>query len=214
MLGRADGGKAYFPTAAEHPVIEADGNPRRRPALHHRPMAPRPQLSGRTTGGRSAVRGRQTAAGWRRHPLGQRAGGVPALDLGLAARLEGLRASHSIEHSGWPDILRQQPDGEARYRAIRAEHPPVSHPTVRVEPLTGDKYVFVNPKYVERIHGVSRQGKRHPAGAIAAAVRTPRTPGTAALGARHGGDLGQPHHLHYAVADYLPAYRRMHRVTF
>lgn len=213
VFGRADGGKAYFPTAAEHPVIEVietrAGGPRYTTDQWHHDLS---YLAAPPAGAVLCAVELPPAGGDTLWASGRAV--YRALDPGLAARLEGLRASHSIEHSGWPDILRQQPDGEARYRAIRAEHPPVSHPIVRVEPLTGDKYVFVNPKYVERIHGVSRQESDTLLAQLQQQFERPEhqarlrwAPGTVAI-------WDNLTTSHYAVADYLPAYRRMHRVTF
>lgn len=213
VFGRADGGKAYFPTAAEHPVIEVietrAGGPRYTTDQWHHDLS---YLAAPPAGAVLCAVELPPAGGDTIWASGRAA--YRALDPGLAARLEGLRASHSIEHSGWPDILRQQPDGEARYRAIRAEHPPVSHPIVRVEPLTGDKYLFVNPKYVERIQGVSRQESDALLAQLQQQFERPEhqarlrwAPGTVAIWDNFTT-------AHYAVADYLPAYRRMHRVTF
>lgn len=213
IFGIADGGKAYFPTSAENPIVEVletkPGGPRYTTDQWHQDLSyladlpagavlqavELPESGGDTiwASGRAVYR---------------------ALDAGLAARLEGLTATHSIEHSGWPEVLRSQPDGEARYRKIRSEQVPVSHPLIRVHPVTGEKYVFTNPKYVERINGVSRNESDWLLARLHALYERPEAQarlrweyGTVAI----WDNLSTSH---YAVADYLPAYRRMHRVTF
>lgn len=213
IFGIADGGKAYFPTSAENPIVEVletkPGGPRYTTDQWHQDLSyladlpagavlqavELPESGGDTiwASGRAVYR---------------------ALDAGLAARLEGLTATHSIEHSGWPEVLRSQPDGEARYRRIRSEQVPVSHPLIRVHPVTGEKYVFTNPKYVERINGVSRNESDWLLARLHALYERPEAQarlrweyGTVAI----WDNLSTSH---YAVADYLPAYRRMHRVTF
>lgn len=213
IFGIADGGKAYFPTSAENPIVEVletkPGGPRYTTDQWHQDLSyladlpagavlqavELPESGGDTiwASGRAVYR---------------------ALDAGLAARLEGLTATHSIEHSGWPEVLRSQPDGEARYRRIRSEQVPVSHPLIRVHPVTGEKYVFTNPKYVERINGVSRNESDWLLARLHALYERPEAQarlrweyGTVAI----WDNLSTSH---YAVADYLPGYRRMHRVTF
>ncbi len=213
IFGIADGGKAYFPTSAENPIVEVletkPGGPRYTTDQWHQDLSyladlpagavlqavELPESGGDTiwASGRAVYR---------------------ALDAGLAARLEGLTATHSIEHSGWPEVLRSQPDGEARYRKIRSEQVPVSHPLIRVHPVTGEKYVFTNPKYVERINGVSRNESDWLLARLHALYERPEAQarlrweyGTVAI----WDNLSTSH---YAVADYLPGYRRMHRVTF
>jgi len=213
IFGTADGGKAYFPTSAENPIIEV---------LETKPEGPR-YTTDQWHQDLSYLADLPAGAVLQAVDLPESGGDTiwassrtvyRALDASLAARLEGLTATHSIEHSGWPEVLRSQPDGEARYRRIRNEQVPVSHPLIRVHPVTGEKYVFTNPKYVERINGVSRSESDWLLARLHALYERPEAQarlrweyGTVAI----WNNLSTSH---YAVADYLPAYRRMHRVTF
>ncbi len=213
IFGEADGAKAYFPTQPGNPLVEIietrpDGPRYTTDQWHHdvsylpRPPAGAvlyavdlPETGGDTiwSSGRAVYQ---------------------ALEPGLAAYLEGLTATHSIDHSGWPEILRKQPGGEERYRRIRAEQVPHAHPVIRTQPASGDKYVFVNPKYVERINGVSRQESDR---LLSHLYQLFERPEFQARLRWEAGTLAVWDNLttsHYAVADYLPAYRRMHRVTF
>lgn len=213
IFGHADGGKAYFPTSPENPIVEVletkpDG-PRYTTDQWHQDLS---YLADLPAGAVLQAVDLPEAGGDTIWASGRAV--YRALDAGLAARLEGLTATHSIEHSGWPEVLRSQPDGEARYRKIRSEQMPVSHPLIRVHPVTGEKYVFTNPKYVERINGVSRNESDWLLARLHALYERPEAQarlrweyGTVAI----WDNLSTSH---YAVADYLPAYRRMHRVTF
>lgn len=213
IFGHADGGKAYFPTSPENPIVEVletkpDG-PRYTTDQWHQDLS---YLADLPAGAVLQAVDLPEAGGDTIWASGRAV--YRALDAGLAARLEGLTATHSIEHSGWPEVLRSQPDGEARYRKIRSEQVPVSHPLIRVHPVTGEKYVFTNPKYVERINGVSRNESDWLLARLHALYERPEAQarlrweyGTVAI----WDNLSTSH---YAVADYLPAYRRMHRVTF
>lgn len=213
IFGIADGGKAYFPTSAENPIVEVletkPGGPRYTTDQWHQDLS---YLADLPAGAVLQAVELPDSGGDTIWASGRAV--YRALDAGLAARLEGLTATHSIEHSGWPEVLRSQPDGEARYRKIRSEQVPVSHPLIRVHPVTGEKYVFTNPKYVERINGVSRNESDWLLARLHALYERPEAQarlrweyGTVAI----WDNLSTSH---YAVADYLPAYRRMHRVTF
>ncbi|MDR2690103.1 MAG: TauD/TfdA family dioxygenase [Azoarcus sp.] len=137
-----------------------------------------------------------------------------ALPAALAGWLETLTALHSIDNSGWPDVFRSQPNGEERYREIRAKHLPVSHPVIKTHAVTGEKYLFVNPKYTERINGLPRAESNALLVYLFGFFERPEfqarlvwAPGTVAIWDNHAT-------VHYAVPDYLPAYRLLHRVTF
>ena len=213
IFGHANGGKAYFPTAEDNPIIEvietrADG-PRYTTDQWHQDLS---YLSDLPAGAVLQAVELPDSGGDTIWASGRAV--YRALDPGLADRLEGLTATHSIEHSGWPEVLRGQTDGEARYRKIRAEHVPVTHPIVRTHPVTGEKYVFVNPKYVERINGVTRNESDWLLSRLYALYERP---GAQARLRWEYGTVAIWDNLttsHYAIADYLPAYRRMHRVTF
>ena len=74
-----------------------------------------------------------------------------SLPKSLQAYLEELEAVHSFEHSGWPAYFEQLPDGDARYRQARADHLPVVHPVVRVNPDSKRKCIFVNSDFTRHI---------------------------------------------------------------
>lgn len=213
IFGNPDGAKAYFPKSDVNPLIEI---------IETKPDGPRyttdqwhVDVSYLPIPPAGAVLHAQVlpeSGGDTLWSSGRRV--YEALDPGLAARLEGLTATHSIERSAWPQIIRSQESGEARYRQIRAEQVPVSHPVIRTHPVSGEKLVFVNPKYVDRIDGLSRKDSDNILDHLFSQFERPEfqarlrwAPDTVAV----WDNLST---VHYAVADYLPAYRRMHRVTF
>ncbi len=59
----------------------------------------------------------------------------------LQTYLETLEATHSFEHSGWPNYFSKLENGEEVYRQARAENLPVVHPVVRVHPVTGKNHL-------------------------------------------------------------------------
>lgn len=137
-----------------------------------------------------------------------------ALPPGLRDWLETLEAVHSFEHSGWPAWFRAQPDGEQRYREARAACLPVVHPVIRTHPVSGRKLVYVNPNFTDRIKGLSRQESDALLRQLFSLFERPDyqarlrwEKGTVAIWDNRATQ-------HYAVADYAPQYRLMHRVTF
>lgn len=130
------------------------------------------------------------------------------------AYLETLSAMHTWEISGWTEyLLRQDATGD-QLQAARAKFPPVTHPVVRVHPVTGKKILYVNPTFTTHIHGLPRTQSDALLAQLFGLITAPE------VQARF---CWQPHSLavwdnrstqHYAVADFYPQHRKLHRVTF
>jgi taurine dioxygenase len=139
--------------------------------------------------------------------------GAAFADLSRPTReyLMGLRAIHDV-FGGYGNLLSATGDAELGDHKRRSL-PPVSHPVVRTHPRTGEKILFVNPTYVTMIEGLSRNESaalldmlfKH-IGRPEYQVRQKWTEGDVAI-------WDNAATLHYAVADYAPEYRRMHRVS-
>ncbi|MDR0529042.1 MAG: TauD/TfdA family dioxygenase [Zoogloeaceae bacterium] len=211
IFGNPSREKTYFPAAAEHELVElvetkANG-PRYNTDQWHSDSS---YLSEPPAGAVLVSRVLPEAGGDTVWSSGKKV--YQSLPAALAQWIETLDAQHSLEHSGWPEILRRQ--SEDAYRESRARHIPVSHPLVQTDALTGEKYIFVNPKYTERVNGLSRRQSDALLGFLFAQFERPEhqarlrwEAGTVAIWDNYGTN-------HYAVPDYLPNYRLLHRVTF
>jgi taurine dioxygenase len=136
-----------------------------------------------------------------------------ALSAPLQRLLEGLVAEHSVVKSFPAGRWGQDPAFKERYERAVAKHPPVTHPVVRTHPVSGRKALFVNEGFTTHILGLKpRESDALLAFLYAHAARPEFT-----LRWRWSvndvafWDNRITHH--YAVADYLPERRVMHRAT-
>jgi taurine dioxygenase len=136
-----------------------------------------------------------------------------ALSPPMQEFLSGLEAVHDFTKSFPPDRQVSQNAGEARYDKARRDNPPVLHPVVRTHPETGRRGLFVNYGFTTRIKGL----KPKESGALLKflhehiqqpefLVRWRWTKNAVAF-------WDNRNTQHYAVNDYLPHRRVMHRAT-
>ncbi len=137
-----------------------------------------------------------------------------SLPPGFQAYLETLTAVHSWEISGWTEYLLQQDASGEQLREARAKYPPVEHPVVRVHPVTGKKILYVNPTFTSRILGLPRAQSDALLTQLFDLAKQPEfqarlrwQPGTLAVWDNRSTQ-------HYAVGDFFPAPRLLHRITF
>jgi taurine dioxygenase len=130
----------------------------------------------------------------------------------LKAKLEGLRAIHSIEVFDVSANYDNAKDKDA-FAEILKKFPPQSHPIVRTHPVTGRKALFVNATFTQYIEGMERAESDALLQSLYDIVKLPEvqvrfnwTKGAVAVWDNRATQ-------HYAVADYWPQYRRMHRIT-
>ena len=97
--------------------------------------------------------------------------------------------------------------------AARLEHPPVRHPVVRTIPETGRRALFVNESFTRNIEDLDERESASLLAFLFEHIRTPEfqiryrwEPGTLVV-------WDNRVTVHYAVADYHPRHRLMHRVT-
>jgi taurine dioxygenase len=213
IFGDPDKAKAYFPRHTEHATIELvqtkpGGNNHRTDRWHADiTFSPNPP-----TGAVLYARDIPAAGGDTLWASATRV--YEALPAGLQAYLEGLEARHSIEHSSWPQNFLARPDGEAFYRKARAEQLPVIHPVVQVHPVTGKKLIYVNPNFTDRIQGLNRQDSD---ALLTLLFGMFQRPDFQARWRWQGNDVAVWDNRatqHYAIFDYAPEPRLMHRVTF
>lgn len=104
-------------------------------------------------------------------------------------------------------------DNFARMDAMRRDNPPVEHPLVRTHPVTGRKHLYLSESFTTHILGVSGEESQRVLDFLFRHVAKPEyqcrfawRPGSMAFWDNRAA-------LHYAVADYWPEKRMMHRVT-
>jgi len=136
-----------------------------------------------------------------------------SLSPALQAHLETLTAVHTWEISRWTEYLLGKDQGEQHLREARAKYPPVEHPVVRVHPITGKKILYVNPTFTSHIKGLPRAQSDSLLAQLFALVVVPEfqarlrwEPGTVAIWDNRSTQ-------HYAVGDYFPQHRKLHRIT-
>jgi taurine dioxygenase len=136
-----------------------------------------------------------------------------ALSGPLQRLLDGLTAEHSVVKSFPPGRWGTDPAFKERYERAVAKHPPVTHPVVRTHPVSGRKALFVNEGFTTHINELGgRESDALLAFLFAHAARpefTLRWHWSVDDVAFWDNRITQ----HYAVADYLPQRRIMHRAT-
>lgn len=126
--------------------------------------------------------------------------------------LRGLRATHDFAKSFHAERY-TSPEAATRWQRTRETHPPVSHPVVRTHPVSGEEGLFVNEGFTVSIDGLSRAESDTILGLLFRHFQRPE------FGYRHrwqAGDLlfwDNRITQHYAVIDYWPRRRVMHRAT-
>jgi taurine dioxygenase len=136
-----------------------------------------------------------------------------ALSDPLKRMLAGLTAEHSVVKSFPAGRWGADPAFKERYERAVAKHPPVTHPVVRTHPVSGRKGLFVNEGFTTHIHELTaRESDALLAFLFAHAAR----PEFILRWQWRVDDLAFWDNRithHYAVADYLPERRVMHRAT-
>jgi taurine dioxygenase len=136
-----------------------------------------------------------------------------ALSEPMKKFLEGLTAEHSVVKSFPAGRWGADPAFKERYDRAVAKHPPVTHPVIRTHPVSGRKALFVNDGFTTHINELQpRESDALLAFLFAHAARPEFT-------IRWHWSVDDivfwdnriTHH--YAVADYLPERRIMHRAT-
>jgi len=78
---------------------------------------------------------------------------------GLSDRLQrflsGLEAVHDL--GPFKTLFPDTPEGRRRMHQAEEKYPPVTHPVVRVHPVTGRKALFVNPQFTRCIKGMEQE---------------------------------------------------------
>ncbi|HDS1707374.1 taurine dioxygenase [Pseudomonas alloputida] len=136
-----------------------------------------------------------------------------ALSAPLRAMLDGLTATHDFTKSFPLERFGTTPEDLTRWEATRRNNPPLSHPVVRTHPVSGRKALFVNEGFTTRINELSELESDALLRLLFAHATRPE------FSIRW---RWQEHDVafwdnrvtqHFAVDDYRPNRRVMHRAT-
>ena len=136
-----------------------------------------------------------------------------ALSSPLRQMLDGLTATHSVAKSFPAERWGDDPAFKERYERAVAKHPPVTHPVVRTHPVTRRKGLFVNEGFTTHINELKPQESQALLAFLFAHAARPE------FTVRWQWQLDDVAFWdnrvtqHYAIADYLPERRTMHRAT-
>ena len=75
------------------------------------------------------------------------------LDQDMQHKLENLNAIHNFEH-GFKESLAEKGGRERLAEALK-ENPPISHPVVKIHPITNKKVLYVNRLFTSHIEGMN-----------------------------------------------------------
>jgi taurine dioxygenase len=136
-----------------------------------------------------------------------------ALSKPLQHLLDGLTASHDFTRSFPLERFGNTPEALERYHEVQRKHPPVTHPVVRTHPVTGRKGLFVNEGFTTRINELEpAESDALLRFLFAHSIR----PEFSIRWRWQENDVAFWDNRitqHYAVDDYRPARRVMHRAT-
>ncbi|MDD2547669.1 MAG: TauD/TfdA family dioxygenase [Burkholderiaceae bacterium] len=203
--------KAFFPRLASHPEIEiVESTPERRYSASnwHADITWREQPPLGTSLYAQVVPAHGGDTLW-----ASLTAAYARLPADFQAYLETLTAVHTWEISGWTEyLLRKDASGE-ELREARAKYPPVEHPVVRTHPVTGKKILYVNSTFTSHIKGLPRAQSD---ALLTQLFDLPKVPEVQARLRWQEGTLAvwdNRSTQHYAVGDYFPQHRKLHRIT-
>jgi taurine dioxygenase len=135
-----------------------------------------------------------------------------ALSPPWQAFLTGLTALHDFAKSFPPERF-SAPEERERWQIARDRNPPVIHPVVRTHPVSGRKGLFVNEGFTTRITGFSAKESDAVLRFLFEHVAKPEFTVRWRWKAGDVAFWDNRCTQHYALADYLPNRRVMHRAT-
>jgi taurine dioxygenase len=136
-----------------------------------------------------------------------------ALSEPLRHLLNGLTAQHSVAKSFPAERWQNDPASKERYERAVAKHPPVNHPVVRTHPVSGRKGLFVNEGFTTQINELRPDESRALLDFLYAHAARPELTVRWCWKVDDVAFWDNRVTQHYAIADYLPERRTMHRAT-
>ena len=127
--------------------------------------------------------------------------------------LDGLTAQHSVAKSFPAERWANDPAAKERYERAIAKHPPVNHPVIRTHPVSGRKGLFVNEGFTTHINELPPAESQAVLAFLFAHVGRPELTVRWKWRVDDVAFWDNRVTQHYAIADYLPERRTMHRAT-
>jgi len=136
-----------------------------------------------------------------------------ALSEPMRRLLDGLTAQHSVAKSFPPERWQNDPAFKERYERAVAKHPPVNHPVVRTHPVSKRRGLFVNEGFTTHINELKARESETLLRYLYAHVAQQEFTIRWRWKVDDVAFWDNRNTQHYAVADYLPERRTMHRAT-
>ncbi|WP_081674049.1 taurine dioxygenase [Novosphingobium lindaniclasticum] len=136
-----------------------------------------------------------------------------ALSHPMREMLEKLTATHDFVKSFPVERFGGGADAYAKWEKARLDNPPVRHPVIRSHPITGDKSIFVNEGFTSCINELSGRESKFLLEFLFQHIAKPEF---TIRWQWQVGDIAfwdNRSTQHYAVDDYRPNHRVMHRAT-
>ncbi|HWD32076.1 taurine dioxygenase [Pseudomonas caricapapayae] len=136
-----------------------------------------------------------------------------ALSAPLKQLLDGLTATHDFTKSFPLERFGTTPEDLQRWEATRRNNPPLSHPVIRTHPVSGRKSLFVNEGFTTKINELSEAESEAILKLLFAHATRPEFTIRWRWQENDVAFWDNRVTQHYAVDDYRPQRRVMHRAT-
>ena len=131
----------------------------------------------------------------------------------LQVLLDGLTATHDFTKSFPLERFGSTPEDLARWEQTRKNNPPLSHPVIRTHPVSGGKSLFVNEGFTTKINELSEAESEAILKLLFAHATRPEYTIRWRWQENDVAFWDNRVTQHYAVDDYRPNRRVMHRAT-
>ncbi|MGF6152392.1 taurine dioxygenase [Pseudomonas fluorescens] len=136
-----------------------------------------------------------------------------ALSTHLQNLLQGLTATHDFVKSFPLERFGTTPEALAQWEEARKKNPPLSHPVIRTHPVSGRKSLFVNEGFTTKINELSETESEAILKLLFAHATRPEFTIRWRWQENDVAFWDNRVTQHFAVDDYRPARRVMHRAT-
>ncbi|WP_053148808.1 taurine dioxygenase [Pseudomonas sp. P97.38] len=136
-----------------------------------------------------------------------------ALSTPIKRLLEGLTATHDFTRSFPLERFGNTAEDLARWEQARRKNPPLSHPVIRTHPVSGRRSLFVNEGFTTRINELSETESEVILKLLFAHATRPEFTVRWRWQTNDVAFWDNRVTQHFAVDDYRPARRVMHRAT-